>query len=110
MFRLAGHLGKSVDWIEKNISSKELTEWQAYYNYIEPFGNKFVDSQFSSLRLQNYNGDEKRSIEDFYLYNYNLKTPEQIEKEELELAEKQAKIQADNLKAFFRGKVGINTE
>ncbi len=37
LFRLAGHLGKSVRELLRSMDSAELSEWQAYYS-IEPFG------------------------------------------------------------------------
>ena len=39
MFRLAGHLGKTVRWLEENLSSSELTEWLAL-SRIEPIGER----------------------------------------------------------------------
>lgn len=105
MFRLAGHLGKSVRWIEKNISSSELTEWIAFYEYIEPFGGRLLDEQRSVLSKQNYQGDDKPTLKDFNLYDYSMQTPEQKEQERLRVAKVQAEAQAAALKDFFKSKV-----
>ena len=105
MFRLAGHLGKSVRWIEKNISSSELTEWIAFYEYIEPFGGRLLDEQRSVLSMQNYQGEGSPELKDFYLYDYSMQTPEQKEQERLRVAQIKAAEQAADLKAFFITKV-----
>ena len=105
MFRLAGHLGKSVRWIEQNISSSELTEWLAYYEYIEPFGGRLLDEQRSYLSMQNYQGDGKPALKDFNLYDYSMQTPEQKEQALLSAAKLKAEAQAAELKVFFMTKV-----
>lgn len=105
MFRLAGHLGKSVRWIEQNISSSELTEWIAYDEYIEPFGGRLLDEQRSVLSMQNYQGEGKRVLKDFNLYDYSMETPKQKEQEQLRVAKMQAEAQAAALKDFFKSKV-----
>ena len=104
MFRLAGHLGKSVRWIEQNISSSELTEWIAYYEYIEPFGGRLLDEQRSVLSRQNYQGDDKPTLKDFNLYDYSMQTPKQKEEEQSRIAKLKAEAQAADLKAFFKAK------
>ena len=109
MFRLAGHLSKSVSWIEDNITSSELIEWLAFYEYIEPFGGRLIDEQRSVLSIQNYQGDDKPVIKDFFLYNYDMKTPEQRAKEAVELAKAKADANAKSLKDFFERKVVKNT-
>lgn len=87
------------------MSAKELTEWQAFYLYVEPFGGKFLDMQFASLRMQNYGGTEKLGLEDFMLYDYSMLTPEQKEQEAISIAKLKAKAQASALKDFFKSKV-----
>lgn len=42
MFALAGHLGRSVRWVEKNVSSLELAEWIALLA-VEPWGAYRLD-------------------------------------------------------------------
>ena len=87
------------------MSAHELTEWQAFYLYVEPFGGKFLDMQFASLRLQNYAGKEKKSLDDFMLYDYSLLSPEQKEQEKLNAARAKACNQAVELRDFFASKV-----
>lgn len=87
------------------MTSKELTEWQAFYEYVEPFGGKFFDLQFATLRKQNYGGEEKLNVEEFILFDYSMLTPEQKEQEQRAIAEQQAQAQADALKAFFQSKI-----
>lgn len=89
------------------MSAKEFTEWQALYLYVEPFGGKFLDMQFASLRLQNYGGEDrsKRSLEDFMLYDYSMMTPEQKEQEALSIVKLRSEAQAAALKDFFLSKV-----
>lgn len=83
------------------MTAKELTEWQAFYQYVEPFGGKFWDMQFASLRLQNYRGKERLGIDDMLLYDYNMQTDEQKQVERL----KKAKNQAAALYDFLATKV-----
>lgn len=87
------------------MSAKEFTEWQAFYLYVEPFGGKFLDMQFASLRMQNYGGTEKPGLDDFMLYDYSMLTPEQKEQEALIIAKLKAETQAAALKDFFLSKV-----
>ena len=92
-------------WIDDNITSKELIEWQAFYEYVEPFGGKFFDIQFATLRKQNYGGEEQLSVNDFMLFDYSLQTAEQKEQQRIQDAKQQAQAQAAALKDFFASKV-----
>lgn len=87
------------------MSARELTEWQAFYEYVEPFGGKFFDIQFATLRKQNYGDAEKLELEDFMLFDYSLQTAEQKEQERIQAAKQQAQAQAAALKDFFASKV-----
>ena len=87
------------------MSARELTEWQAFYLYVEPFGGKFLDIQFATLRKQNYGGSEKLELEDFMLFDYSLQTAEQKEQERIRDAELKALAQASALRDFFASKV-----
>ncbi len=87
------------------MSARELTEWQAFYLYVEPFGGKFLDIQFATLRKQNYGGSEKLELEDFMLFDYSLQTTEQKEQERIRDAELKALAQASALRDFFASKV-----
>jgi hypothetical protein len=87
------------------MSARELTEWQAFYLYVEPFGGKFLDMQFATLRKQNYGGSEKLELEDFMLFDYSLQTAEQKEQQRIQDAKQQAQAQAAALKDFFASKV-----
>ena len=87
------------------MSARELTEWQAFYLYVEPFGGKFLDIQFATLRKQNYGGSEKLELEDFMLFDYSLQTAEQKEQQRIQDAKQQAQAQAAALRDFFKSKV-----
>lgn len=87
------------------MSARELTEWQALYLYVEPFGGKFLDMQFAAMRLQNYGGTEKVGLDDFMLFDYSLQTAEQKEQEKIRDAELKALAQASALRDFFASKV-----
>ena len=87
------------------MSARELTEWQAFYLYVEPFGGKFLDIQFATLRKQNYGGAEKLELEDFMLFDYSSQTAEQKEQERIRDAELKALAQASALRDFFASKV-----
>lgn len=87
------------------MSARELTEWQAFYLYVEPFGGKFFDIQFATLRKQNYGGSEKLELEDFMLFDYSLQTAEQKEQQRIQDAKQQAQAQAAALKDFLKSKV-----
>ena len=92
-------------WVEENLSSSELTEWLAFYEYIEPFGGRLLDEQRSYLSMQNYQGDGKPVLKDFNLYDYSMQTPEEKEQAQLSAAKLKAEAQAAELKAFFMTKV-----
>lgn len=87
------------------MTARELTEWQAFYLYVEPFGGKFLDMQFASLRMANYAGKEKKSLDDFMLYDYSLLSPEQKEQEKRNVARAKARNQVTELRDFFASKV-----
>lgn len=87
------------------MTSKELTEWLAFYEYVEPFGGKFLDMQFASLRMQNYGGEEKLGLDDFMLFDYSMQTPEQKEQQRLHEAKLKAQASAAALKDFLLSKV-----
>ena len=87
------------------MSARELTEWQAFYLYVEPFGGKFLDMQFAAMRKQNYGGTEKLGLDDFMLFDYSMLTPEQKEQERIRDAELKALAQAAALRDFFASKV-----
>ena len=84
------------------MSAKEFTEWQAFYLYVEPFGGKFLDIQFATLRKQNYGGTEKLELEDFMLFDYSMLTPEQKEQERLSIAKLKSEVQAAALRMARR--------
>lgn len=86
------------------MSAKELTEWQAFYEYVEPFGGKFWDMQFASIRLQNYGGKERPTLEDMLLYDYNMQTDEQKQAEKLAKAKQQAVMLYEFLAAKVKSK------
>lgn len=54
MFRLAGHLGRTVGELELSLSSRELSEWIAYSSF-EPFGQGRSDDGFRLLASMLYN-------------------------------------------------------
>ena len=91
------------------MTSKELTEWLAFYEYVEPFGGKFFDIQFATLRKQNHGGEEQLSVNDFMLFDYSLQTAEQKEQQRIQDAKQQAQAQAAALKDFFASKVSNKT-
>ena len=89
-------------------ATPEQCDW-----YIEPFGGRLIEEQRSVLSRQytevNYKLDSKPELKDFYLYDYDMRTPEQRYKEELEIAEAKAKAQAETMKRFFKKKTANNT-
>lgn len=54
MFRLAGHLGRTVGELEVSLSSRELSEWIAY-SALEPFGQDRTDDGFRLLASMLFN-------------------------------------------------------
>ena len=64
-----------------------------------------MDEQRSVLSMQNYQGEDKRELKDFNLYDYSMQTPEQKEQERLRVAKMQSEVQATALKDFFKSKV-----
>ncbi len=87
------------------MSARELTEWQAFNLYVEPFGGELLDIHFASLRHQNYAGKEKKFIKDFMLYDHRLLTPAQKEQETQRDNRLQTQTQVAALRDFLASKV-----
>lgn len=66
LFRLAGHLGKTVRWICEHMDSRELTEWIVYDRYYEPFGDYWRQTGLmASASLAPYTKAKPPSPQDF---------------------------------------------
>lgn len=96
MFRLAGHLGRTVGELEVSLSSHELSEWVAYAA-IEPFGQGRADDGFRLLASMFYNanrgkGSRPLTAADFLKTLHDSKAPP-----------KDAGTLAAELKAAFGG-------
>lgn len=101
LFRLAGHLGKSVRQLLASMDSAELTEWQAYYS-IEPFGPNQEDLRSGTIAAVTFNsvprkeGTPAAQAADFF---HSLRPPpspppDQTEAEQLEALNLLAKAMA----------------
>lgn len=69
MFRLAGHLGKSVAWIADNITSRELSEWMAV-DATDPIGLERADyhaAQICQMLAAGFGDGKKTPLKDFVL-------------------------------------------
>lgn len=87
------------------MTARELTEWQAFNLYVEPFGGELLDMHFASLRMQNYAGKDKKTIKDFMLYDHRLLTPEQKEQERQREKRLQENKRVSALRDFLASKV-----
>lgn len=77
MFKLAGHLGKTVAELSDTLSISELKEWQVF-DRLDPIGGHRGDLQAAMIALmQSSNPDAK--LTDFLVVDPNPMTDEQRE-------------------------------
>lgn len=99
MFKLAGHLGKTVSELEQTLTVSELNEWRAY-DVIDPIGGYRTDLGFALLaRMQS--GDESKSVQDFLIIDPHPMTDEEREVYEQEQWENQARQEVADMIAMF---------
>lgn len=94
MFRLAGHLGRTVGELDASLSYDEFMEWQAY-DRLDPIGGYRADLQTAHLLYAYYRsmggGDDSVGIGDFLPIDPNPMTDEQRER----LADERHKAELD---------------
>lgn len=77
MFKLAGHLGKTVGELENTLTVEELQEWQ-FYHQIDPIGGYRTDLGFALLAYLQA-GDKDKSVSDFLIVDPNPMTDDEKE-------------------------------
>lgn len=94
MFKLAGHLGRTVGELEHSLSYDEFIEWQAY-DRLDPIGGFRQDLQTAHLLYAYYRSmggnDDSVGVGDFLPIDPNPMTDEQKE----QLAQERHKAELD---------------
>lgn len=99
MFKLAGHLGKTVGELEQTLTMSELAEWRAY-DEIDPIGSYRTDLGFALLAYLQA-GDKDKSVQDFLIIDPNPMTDEEQEAFEQEQWKSQARAEVKAMIAMF---------
>lgn len=102
MYKLAGHLGKTVGELACAMSYAEFAEWQAY-DQLDPIGGYRTDANFAMLAYLQA-GDKDKSLDDFILFDPNPMTDEERERVEVEKAKAQAQAEVQAMIAMFNGR------
>ncbi|TWV81511.1 phage tail protein [Moraxella sp. VT-16-12] len=94
MFKLAGHLGKTVSELERTLTISELAEWRAY-DEIDPIGGYRMDLGFALLAYLQA-GDTDKSLADFLVIDPNPMTDDerQVWEDEQHAIKARAEVQA----------------
>ena len=100
MFKLAGHLGKTVGELETTLTAHELAEWRAY-DVIDPIGGYRMDLGFALLaRIQA--GDKDSRIEDFLVIDPNPMNDEQRQAYEVLLENHRLQTQVPDMLVMLK--------
>lgn len=99
MFKLAGHLGKTVGELEQTLIMSELAEWRAY-DEIDPIGGYRMDLGFALLAYLQA-GDKDKSVQDFLIIDPNPMTNDEREKWEQEQWKSEARAEVQTMIAMF---------
>ena len=87
MFKLAGHLGKTVGELEQTMSASEFAEWQAY-DRLDPIGAYRGDFQSAVIARAMAGG----KLSDYIIIDPNPMTDE--DREAYKTAQRMAELQA----------------
>ncbi|ELA08733.1 hypothetical protein MOMA_09246 [Moraxella macacae 0408225] len=96
MFKLAGHLGKTVSELERTLSVHEFAEWQAY-DRLDPFGGYRGDIQ-SALVAHAIAGGK---LSDYIIIDPNPMTDDERKAHELEQQKAELQRQMERTLAMF---------
>lgn len=99
MFKLAGHLGKTVGELERTLTVAEFAEWVAY-DELDPIGGYRTDLGFALLAYLQA-GDKDKSVQDFLIIDPNPMTDEERDQYELEHAKAEARTEVAAMIAMF---------
>lgn len=102
MFKLAGHLGKTVGELECTLTVSELAQWRAY-DELDPIGGYRTDLGFALLAYLQA-GDKDKSVQDFLIIDPNPMTDEERERAEALKAEAEARAEMLAMMAMFNAK------
>lgn len=100
MFKLAGHLGKTVGELEQTLTMSELNEWRVY-DVIDPIGSYRTDLGFALLAYMQA-GDKDKSVQDFLIIDPNPMTDDEREVFEQEQWENEARQEVADMIAMFK--------
>ncbi|AKI28268.1 phage tail assembly protein T [Moraxella catarrhalis] len=96
MFKLAGHLGKTVGELEATMSASELSEWLAY-DRLDPIGGYRGDIQSAVIACAMAGGKPS----DYLIIDPNPMTDEEREAYELEQQKAELQAQMERTLAMF---------
>lgn len=104
-FKLAGHLNKTVAEIDREMSSKELTEWMVFYS-IEPFGGAREDYRAALISSITANVHGAKVKPDDFIKPWSF-TDEQRARVDAEAGDAFSSKQLEQM-TFMRSLGGIN--
>ncbi|UZA25230.1 DUF4035 domain-containing protein [Moraxella bovis] len=96
MFKLAGHLGKTVGELERTMTAREFAEWQAY-DRLDPIGGYRGDIQSAVIACAMAGGKPS----DYIVIDPNPMTDDEREAYELEQRKAELQAQVERTLAMF---------
>ncbi|AKI26986.1 phage tail assembly protein T [Moraxella catarrhalis] len=96
MFKLAGHLGKTVGELERTMTAHEFAQWRAY-DRLDPIGGYRGDIQAAMIAASMAGG----KLSDYLIIDPNPMTDEEREAYELEQRKAQLQAQMERTLAMF---------
>ncbi len=101
MYKLAGHLGKTVHELRQTMSYQEFIEWMAY-DRLDPIGGYRQDLNTALLAMMQ-SGDPKAKLSDFILIDPDPISEEMAYEREQQARKEQQEAQKQRLIAMFEG-------
>ncbi|WP_081278230.1 phage tail assembly protein T [Moraxella catarrhalis] len=96
MFKLAGHLGKTVGELERTMTAHEFAQWRAY-DRLDPIGGYRGDIQAAMIAASMAGG----KLSDYLIIDPNPMTDEEREAYELEQRKAELQAQIERTLAMF---------
>lgn len=100
MFKLAGHLGKTVGELKRLLTHDELMEWMAY-DRLDPIGAYRSDLQTALLAMMQ-SGTKDAKLSDFILIDPNPVSEEDRQALEIEQQKEQRKQEMERLMTMIK--------
>ena len=96
MFKLAGHLGKTVGELERTLTAREFAEWQAY-DRLDPIGGYRGDLRAALIATAMAGG----KLSDYMIIDPNPMTDDERQAFEMERRKAELQAQVERTIAMF---------